>query len=78
MPHGAANSIVFPVPSAFLGGRQFRPRPIEKVIAEIESIPNNRLFIVDNSLAQDRQWLIELFTALKPLKKKMGLTPYPR
>ncbi len=55
---------------AFLGGRQFRPRPIEKVVAEIESIPNNRLFIVDNSLAQDRGWLVELFTALKPLKKK--------
>ncbi len=60
----------FPCSVSFLGGRQFRPRPIEKVIAEIESIPNNRLFIVDNSLAQDRQWLIELFTALKPLKRK--------
>jgi len=60
----------FPCSVAFLGGRQFRPRPIEKVVAEIESIPNNRLFIVDNSLAQDRGWLVELFTALKPLKKK--------
>ena len=60
----------FPCSVAFLGGKQFRPRPVEKVVAEIESIPNNRLFIVDNSLAQDRQWLIDLFTALKPLKKK--------
>jgi radical SAM superfamily enzyme YgiQ (UPF0313 family) len=60
----------FPCSVAFLGGKQFRPRPIEKVVAEMESIPNNRLFIVDNSLAQDRQWLIDLFTALKPLKKK--------
>ena len=60
----------FPCSVSFLGGRQFRPRPVEKVIAEIESIPNNRLFIVDNSLAQDRKWLIELFTALKPLKRK--------
>ncbi len=60
----------FPCSTAFLGGRMFRPRPIEKVVAEIESIPNNRLFIVDNSLAQDRQWLVELFSALKPLKKK--------
>lgn len=60
----------FPCSVAFLGGRKFRPRPIEKVVAEIESIPNNRLFIVDNSLAQDRKWLIDLFTALKPLKKK--------
>ena len=36
----------------------------------MESIQNNRLFIVDNSLAQDKQWLIELFTAMAPLKKK--------
>lgn len=60
----------FPCCTAFLGGRQFRPRPIDKVIEEIESIPNNRLFLVDNSLAQDRQWLVDLFSAMIPLKKK--------
>ncbi len=60
----------FPCCVGFLGGRKFRPRPIEKVIAEMASIPNNRLFIVDNSLAQDRKWLTELFTAMIDLKKK--------
>lgn len=60
----------FPCCNGFLGGRQFRPRPVESVIREMEAIPNNRLFIVDNSLAHDREWLIELFTAMKPLKKK--------
>jgi radical SAM superfamily enzyme YgiQ (UPF0313 family) len=60
----------FPCCSAFLGGRQFRPRPLDKVVAELEQIKNNRLFIVDNSLAQDRDWLVALFRALKPLKKK--------
>ncbi len=60
----------FPCCSGFLGGKKFRPRPIDKVIEEMEQIQNNRLFIVDNSLAQDRDWLIELFTAMKPLKKK--------
>jgi radical SAM superfamily enzyme YgiQ (UPF0313 family) len=55
---------------AFLGGRKFRPRPIDKVIEEMESIPNNRLFIVDNSLANDMHWLKDLFTAMIPLKKK--------
>lgn len=60
----------FPCCVGFLGGRKFRPRPIDKVIEELESIPNNRLFIVDNSLSQDRQWLIDLFKAMKPLKKK--------
>ena len=60
----------FPCCSGFLGGKKFRPRPIDKVIEEMDGIDNNRLFIVDNSLAQDRDWLIELFTAMKPLKKK--------
>ena len=60
----------FPCCTGYLGGRVFRPRPIEKVIEEIESIPNNRLFIVDNSLAHDREWLLELFHALAPLKRK--------
>ncbi len=60
----------FPCCSAFLGGRNFRPRPVEKVIEEMASIPNNRMFVVDNSLAQDREWLKELFTAMVPLKKK--------
>mgnify|MGYP006287673391 FL=1 len=55
---------------AYLGGRKFRPRPIDKVIEEMASIPNNRLFIVDNSLANDKRWLEELFRAMIPLKKK--------
>jgi radical SAM superfamily enzyme YgiQ (UPF0313 family) len=60
----------FPCCTGFLGGKSFRPRPIDKVIEEMEAIRNNRMFIVDNSLAQDRQWLIDLFTAMEPLKKK--------
>lgn len=60
----------FPCSTAYLGGRQFRPRPIERVIEEVAGLENNRLFFVDNSLAQDREWLLELFEALIPLKKK--------
>jgi radical SAM superfamily enzyme YgiQ (UPF0313 family) len=60
----------FPCSTAFLGGRQFRPRPIDKVVEEVAAIDNNRLFFVDNSLAQDKEWLLELFEALIPLKKK--------
>jgi radical SAM superfamily enzyme YgiQ (UPF0313 family) len=59
----------FPCCVGYLGGRVFRPRPVEKVIEEMNSIRNNRMFIVDNSLAQDRDWLKELFTAMIPLKK---------
>ena len=60
----------FPCCTGYLGGKKFRPRPVDQVIAEMEAIENNRLFIVDNSLAQDRHWLKELFTAMIPLKKK--------
>lgn len=60
----------FPCSTAYLGGRQFRPRPIEKVMEEISGIDNDRLFLVDNSLAQDKDWVMELFEALIPLKKK--------
>ncbi|OGV53123.1 MAG: radical SAM protein [Lentisphaerae bacterium GWF2_44_16] len=60
----------FPCCTPFLGGRKFRPRPIEKVVEEIKAIDNGRLFVVDNSLAQDYGWEKELFQALIPLKKK--------
>ena len=60
----------YPCCVAYLGGRQFRPRPIDIAVAEMEAIDNNRLFIVDNSLAQDTQWEKDLFRAMIPLKKK--------
>jgi radical SAM superfamily enzyme YgiQ (UPF0313 family) len=60
----------FPCCTPFLGGRQFRPRPIDAVVRELEAIENNRLFFVDNSFAQDGKWEKELFKAIAPLKKK--------
>jgi radical SAM superfamily enzyme YgiQ (UPF0313 family) len=60
----------FPCCTPFLGGRRFRPRPIDAVVAELAEIDNNRLFFVDNSLAQDDQWEKDLFRAIAPLKKK--------
>ena len=60
----------FPCCSRYLGGKRHRTRPISKVVQEMESIPNNRLFLVDNSLAQNKKWLRELFSAIRPLKKK--------
>jgi radical SAM superfamily enzyme YgiQ (UPF0313 family) len=55
----------------YLGGQSFRPRPIDKVVEEVESIPNNRLFFVDNSLAQNKQWELDLFKELAPLKRNI-------
>ena len=46
----------FPCGDAVFGRPKFSPRPIDKVVEELKSIPNNRLFLVDNSLAQDDQW----------------------
>ncbi len=60
----------YPCAVSFLGGRQFRPRPIDKAVEEMAGIDNNRLFIVDNSLAQDTQWEKDLFKEMIPLKKK--------
>ncbi len=60
----------FPCCTPYLGGRKFRPRPMEAVVKELESIDNNRLFFVDNSLAQNDEWEKELFKAIAPLKKK--------
>lgn len=60
----------FPCCTPYLGGRKFRARPIERVVEEVREINNNRLFFVDNSLAQNKDWEKELFMALIPLKKK--------
>ncbi len=60
----------FPCCTPFLGGRQFRPRPIDKVVEELAGIDNNRIFFVDNSFAQDLEWTKDLFRAIAPLKKK--------
>jgi radical SAM superfamily enzyme YgiQ (UPF0313 family) len=59
----------YPCAVAYLGGRKFRPRPIDKVIKEMASIDNNRLFLVDNSLSQDTRWEMDLFREMIPLKK---------
>jgi len=59
----------YPCAVNYLGGTHFRPRPIEKSIEELETIDNNRLFIVDNTLTQDTQWAKDLFKEMIPLKK---------
>jgi len=60
----------YPCAVSYLGGRVFRPRPMDKVIEELASIENNRLFVVDNSLAQDKEWEMQLFKEMIPFKKK--------
>ena len=69
MPRVDAVFIVIPVPWPIWAAKTFRPRPIDKAVAEMAGIDNNRLFIVDNSLAQDTQWEMDLFREMIPLKK---------
>ena len=65
----------YPCAVAYLGGRDFRPRPIDRAIEEMAGIDNNRLFIVDNSLAQNTKWELDLFREMIPLKKKWCCHP---
>lgn len=65
----------YPCAVNFLGGRSFRPRPLDRVIEELAGIENNRLFIVDNSLAQSKSWELDLFREMIPLKKKWCCHP---
>ncbi len=60
----------YPCAVSYLGGRVFRPRPMDRVVEELAIIENNRLFVVDNSLAQNKEWEMQLFKEMIPLKKK--------
>ncbi len=59
----------YPCAVSYLGGRSFRPRPMSRIREELAQIDNNRLFVVDNTLAQDKEWLKELFTTMEPFQK---------
>ncbi len=65
----------YPCCVEYLGGRSFRPRPLDRVLEEIAGIDNNRLFLVDNSLAQNKQWEMDLFREMIPLKKNWCCHP---
>lgn len=65
----------YPCAVSYLGGRRFRPRPIQQAVSEMAQIDNSRLFLVDNSLAQDTAWEKELFREMIPLKKKWCCHP---
>ena len=51
-------------------GSQYRVRPVQEVIAEIESIDSPHLFFVDDALGLDRKAAKELFTEMIPLRKR--------
>lgn len=65
----------FPCCTGFLGGRRFRPRPMDRIAEELATIENERLFVVDNSLAQDKKWELDLFRTMIPFNKKWCCHP---
>ena len=66
---GCPNACEFCATSVFLG-RKVRTRPIEHVIEEMKKIPNKVLIFRDASMTLNTKYSIELFKAMKPLKKK--------
>ncbi len=65
----------FPCCTPYLGGRKFRPRPMDRVAEELATIDNDRLFVVDNSLAQNKEWETDLFKTMIPFKKRWCCHP---
>ncbi|MFO7923261.1 MAG: radical SAM protein [Bacteroidales bacterium] len=57
------------VPAA---GMRWNTRPVGEVIDQIKKIRAGRFAFNDVSLLEDRDYAMELFTALAPLKKKWG------
>jgi radical SAM superfamily enzyme YgiQ (UPF0313 family) len=50
-------------------GRRYRRRLVADVIEELRSLPRNFIFVDDNIIA-DREYALELFRALAPLRKR--------
>lgn len=51
-------------------GHQYRVRPVQEVIAEIESIDSPHLFFVDDALGLNRNGAKKLFTDMIPLRRR--------
>jgi radical SAM superfamily enzyme YgiQ (UPF0313 family) len=51
-------------------GHQYRVRPVQEVIAEIESIDSPHLFFVDDALGLNRNAAKKLFTEMIPLRRR--------
>ncbi len=50
----------------------WQTRPVHEVIDDIRSLPGTRFAFSDVSLVEDRDYALELFAALTPLRKKWG------
>ena len=51
-------------------GRTYRCRPVDEVVEEVKRLQGEFIVFIDDNIAGNRQYAKELFTRLKPLKKK--------
>lgn len=58
----------YPCCVAKLRGKEHRVRPVGQVVEEIAALDNDRIFLVDNCLKQNKPYQRELFAALEPLR----------
>jgi radical SAM superfamily enzyme YgiQ (UPF0313 family) len=52
-------------------GRRFRRLPVKRVIEQIRWRSSNNVMFLDDNLAANRSWALELFESLKPYKLKI-------
>lgn len=66
---GCSNTCTF-CSAGFAVGKEYRKRPVEDVISEIDSLPGRYLIFLDDNLGCDIEYSKKLFRELVPLKLK--------
>jgi radical SAM superfamily enzyme YgiQ (UPF0313 family) len=66
---GCPNRCDFCSISAYFGAT-YRRRPIAHILEDLETAPHRDVFFVDDNLTGDRASALELFDAVKPLKRR--------
>ena len=66
---GCRNECSFCSITAFYNGQRYQ-RPVEEVVEVLTSFKEKFFMFIDDNLTQDREYIINLLTAMIPLKKK--------
>jgi len=66
---GCLNKCSFCSITSFYGGKRYQ-RPVEHVVAELGSFKAKFFMFIDDNLTQDREYIVSLLKAIRPLKKK--------
>ncbi len=65
---GCTNNCRFCSINRFHGGNRYE-RPVEDVVAEVSRLSNELFLFIDDNLTQNREYALDLFRALAPLRK---------